>query len=84
MISFTCPLTRKIIVTWDMPSLILSTKFILLIFSTNSIQKNGGVLIAIRYAKFLMEEFKGKKHSKIIFLQCNFCQEIRHMQVLAK
>ena len=55
-------MTRKIIATWDTLSLILLTRFTLLIFSFSLIPKNGGALTAIRFAKFHMEEFKEKKH----------------------
>ena len=37
-------------------------QYILLIFLLNLILKNGGASIAIRYAKFHMEGYKGKKH----------------------
>jgi hypothetical protein len=67
-----------------MLSLILLTRFTLLIFSFSLIPKNGGALIAIRFAKYHMEEFKEKKHWKIIFQLCNFSREIRHMQALEK
>lgn len=77
MTFFTCPLTKRIIAIWVMRLSTLSTKFILLIFFKNSMAKNGNVLIVIRFAKLLMDEFKERKLWKIIFKLCKLFQETK-------